>query len=187
MKGKKIPLTSFELGKLKIAGHVREESDRAGIVAQAIRCVSGGLDTPPCIARLTIVVNGTSRSLDLIFGAMQLEAVRLEAAVPLNDHQKAKLSLDYLRIHSNDAPVTYLEGLVIVSHLDEAASFTIAKLQDPKLRQAFLLRVQDFAPYPMPDWSMKNEARWHEVIARKTVQAAINKVGRVESYRLEGP
>ena len=60
-----MPLTSFELGKLKIAGHVREELDRAGITAQAIRCVSGGIDTPPGIARLTIVVNGTSRSLDL--------------------------------------------------------------------------------------------------------------------------
>jgi hypothetical protein len=58
-------LTSFELGKLKIAGHVREELDRAGIAAQAIRCVSGGLDTPPGIARLTIVANGTSKSLDL--------------------------------------------------------------------------------------------------------------------------
>jgi hypothetical protein len=58
-------LTSFELGKLKIAGHVREELDRAGIAAQAIRCVSGGLDTPPSIARLTIVANGTSKSLDL--------------------------------------------------------------------------------------------------------------------------
>jgi hypothetical protein len=58
-------LTSFELGKLKIVGHVREELDRARIVAQSIRCVSGGIDTPRGIARLTIVVNGTSVILDL--------------------------------------------------------------------------------------------------------------------------
>jgi hypothetical protein len=58
-------LTSFELGKLKIVGHVREELDRAGLVAQSIRCVSGGIDTPRGIARLTIVVNGTSVTLDL--------------------------------------------------------------------------------------------------------------------------
>jgi hypothetical protein len=60
-----LALTSFELGKLKIAGHVREELDRAGIAAQAIRCVSGGIETPPGIARLTIMVNGTSETLDL--------------------------------------------------------------------------------------------------------------------------
>ena len=58
-------LTSFELGKLKIVGHVREELDRAGIVARSIRCISGGIETPPDIARLSIVVNGTSVTLDL--------------------------------------------------------------------------------------------------------------------------
>ena len=58
-------LTSFELGKLKIAGHVREEVDRAGIAFEAIRCKSGGIDNPPGTARLTIVVNGTAAHLDL--------------------------------------------------------------------------------------------------------------------------
>jgi hypothetical protein len=60
-----LTLTSFEIDKLKIVGHVREELDRAGIAAQSIRCVSGGIETPPGIARLTIIVNGTSETLDL--------------------------------------------------------------------------------------------------------------------------
>ena len=58
-------LTSFELGRLKIINHVREELDRAGIAAQSIQCKSGGIHTPPGTARLTIVVNGTRASLDL--------------------------------------------------------------------------------------------------------------------------
>jgi hypothetical protein len=60
-----LALTSFELGKLKIVGHVREELDRAGIVAQSIRCVSGGIETPPGMARLVVMVNGTSKTMDL--------------------------------------------------------------------------------------------------------------------------
>jgi hypothetical protein len=60
-----LALTSFELGKLKIVGHVREELDRAGLVAQAIRCVSGGIETSPGIARLVVTVNGTSETMDL--------------------------------------------------------------------------------------------------------------------------
>jgi hypothetical protein len=60
-----LALTSFERGKLKIVGHVREELDRMGIVAQSIRCVSGGIATAPGVARLTIIVNGTSATLDL--------------------------------------------------------------------------------------------------------------------------
>ena len=60
-----MPLTSFEIGKLKIVGHVREELDRVGIAAQSIRCISGGVETRPGIARLIIIVNGTSETLDL--------------------------------------------------------------------------------------------------------------------------
>jgi len=60
-----LALTSFELGRLKIVSHVREELDLAGITSQAIRCVSGGIHTPPGIARLTIEVDGTSVALEL--------------------------------------------------------------------------------------------------------------------------
>ena len=57
-------LTSFELGRLKLINHVREELNRAGIEAESIQCRSGGLETPPGIARLTIVANGTAVTLD---------------------------------------------------------------------------------------------------------------------------
>jgi hypothetical protein len=70
-----VSLTSFELGRLKIIGHVREELDRAGIAAQSIQCRSGGIETPPGVARLTVVVNGTSASLD--FTASEVEDCEL--------------------------------------------------------------------------------------------------------------
>jgi tetratricopeptide (TPR) repeat protein len=121
------------------------------------------------------------------FGAMQLESARLEAAVQLNDQQKAKRSLEYLHIHAEDAPVTYLQALVVVNRLEEAAAFMIGQLQAPARRQEVLLQVQNFESYPMPEWSIRNQARWREVVEKKYVQAAINRVGRVESYRLEEP
>jgi hypothetical protein len=58
-------LTSFELGKLKIVGHVREELNRAGVAAEAIHCKSGGIQTPPGMARLTVLVEGAAATLDL--------------------------------------------------------------------------------------------------------------------------
>jgi hypothetical protein len=64
-------LTAFELGKIKIANHVREELDRAGIAAQSIRCRSGGIETPPGTARLTIVLNDIPANLD--FKANEVE------------------------------------------------------------------------------------------------------------------
>ena len=58
-------LSPFELGKLKIAAHVREELDRAGIAADAIHVKSGDIQTPRGITRLTIILNQTPASLDL--------------------------------------------------------------------------------------------------------------------------
>ena len=57
-------LTSFELGRLKLLAHVREEFNRAGIEAQSIQCKSRGLHTPHGITRLTIIVNATPSALD---------------------------------------------------------------------------------------------------------------------------
>jgi hypothetical protein len=60
-----VPLTSFDRGKLKIAAHVREELDRAGIKAQSIQCISGGIHMPPDTARLIVTVGGAPSQLDL--------------------------------------------------------------------------------------------------------------------------
>ena len=60
-----LSLTAFEKGKLKIAAHVREELDRAGISFQSIQCKSGGIQTHPDTARLTVTVDGNRRHVDL--------------------------------------------------------------------------------------------------------------------------
>jgi hypothetical protein len=59
-----LPLSSFELGKLKIAAHAREELERAGIAFEAIHCKSGGLHTRDT-ARLVVTVAGMPRYVDL--------------------------------------------------------------------------------------------------------------------------
>jgi hypothetical protein len=58
-------LTAFEKGKLKIAAHIREELDRAGIRFESIHCKSGGIQTHRDTARLIVVVDGSARHIDL--------------------------------------------------------------------------------------------------------------------------
>jgi hypothetical protein len=60
-----LPLTPFDIGKLKIAAHVREELERAGLAFEAIRCKSGDLHTRPGSARLQISLAGTTRDIEL--------------------------------------------------------------------------------------------------------------------------
>ena len=59
-------LTDFQLGKLKIAAHVREELDRVGIAAESIQCLSDDVHLPLRSTRLTIAVDGTLAHLDLM-------------------------------------------------------------------------------------------------------------------------
>jgi hypothetical protein len=66
-----LPLTPFDKGKLKIAAHVREELDRAGLSAQSIQCKSGGTQTHPDTARLTVTIDGISQHVD--FKAYEVE------------------------------------------------------------------------------------------------------------------
>jgi hypothetical protein len=58
-------LTPFEKGKLKIAAHLREELELAGIRFQSIQCKSGGIQTHPDTARLTVTVDGNPIHVDL--------------------------------------------------------------------------------------------------------------------------
>ncbi len=58
-------LSSFEKGKLKIAAHMREELERAGIGFQSIQCKSGGIQTAPGTARIIVTVNGNAAHVDL--------------------------------------------------------------------------------------------------------------------------
>jgi hypothetical protein len=66
-----VPLNAFDKGKLKIAAHVREELERAGIAFEAIRCKSGGLHTPRNTTRVSVTVDGESRHVDLKAGEVE--------------------------------------------------------------------------------------------------------------------
>jgi beta-barrel assembly-enhancing protease len=121
------------------------------------------------------------------YGAMQLESVRLEAAVQLGDRHQIAASLQYLQNQAADAPGAYLDGLLSANQLDRAAHVLVGQLLDLDQRQEALTRVQDYALPPQTPRETEITSRWREVVQRKEVQAAIRKVGRVESYHMEEP
>jgi len=66
-----LALTAFKIGKLKIAAHVREELDRAGIKAYSINCKSGGIHTHRDTTRVIVTVDGIPTHVD--FEAHEVE------------------------------------------------------------------------------------------------------------------
>jgi hypothetical protein len=121
------------------------------------------------------------------YGAMQVETIRLQSAIDLEDYNQASRSIQYLSAHRADATSTYLYTLIFAKHLDEAAHYVTTELENAELRQDTLLDIQEYLPTPGPETELEIERRWRSVVARKEVQAAIQKVGRVGSYHLEAP
>ena len=119
------------------------------------------------------------------YGGMEMESVRLGAAFQLGDSKQVARSLEYLSINRMYAPATYENALIVVDQPDRAAQALIVRLLDEAQRQKALLSVQTYAPKPMTSLEMVWHSRWRAVIARRDVQAAIQKVGRVASYNLE--
>jgi tetratricopeptide (TPR) repeat protein len=120
------------------------------------------------------------------YGTMRLEGVRLDVATQQGDAPQVKRSLSYLEAHRRDAPLSYLSALIVANQLDRAARELRRQLAEPVTRQEALGVVQTYAPQPATPRDLEMRARWQSVLARRDVQKAIEKVGRAESYDLEG-
>jgi tetratricopeptide (TPR) repeat protein len=120
------------------------------------------------------------------YGTMQVEGVRLDVATQEGDAAQVKRSLSYLAAHRGDAALTYLSALIIANELDRAAQELRRQLADPATRQEALGVVQTYALEPATPRDLEMRARWQSVLARQDVQKAIEKVGRTDSYDLEG-
>jgi hypothetical protein len=120
------------------------------------------------------------------YGTMQLEGVRLDVATQEGDAAQVKRSLSYLGTHRGDAASTYLSALIIANEPDRAAQELRRQLADPATRQEALGVVQTYAPEPATPRDLEMRARWQSVLARPDVQKAVEKVGRTDSYDLEG-
>jgi beta-barrel assembly-enhancing protease len=103
----------------------------------------------------------------------------------MKDAEQVEKSLKIMQAHAADGPDALESELVTTDHEDLAAQSLIARLLDPEQREEALRDVQKFAPIPESDWEKSFDVKWDALIARQDVQAAINKVGRAETFRLE--
>lgn len=115
------------------------------------------------------------------YGKMVQTSVSLHAAVLQRDAATAERALEYLKANRGDGQIMYLEALIGAGRKDEAAQVLIELLQSPTDRIDALLALQDFELPPL----LPTERAWHErgleIRARKDVQDAVSKVGRIES------
>jgi len=118
------------------------------------------------------------------YGRMQVEMVRLQAAVTMDDRKAADTALDYLRSHREDAIGTLQYALIIDNDIEAAAHLIIERLGRDDWRSDALLSAQNWLEPARTPILAEQAERWKRLFARADVRAAVDKVGRRESFRL---
>ncbi len=118
------------------------------------------------------------------YGRMQMEMVRLVAALEKQDSSAVDKSLQYMRDHRLDAANTFLEALLYANRMDEASQFLQSRLSDRLLRSEALQQIQQYAEAPAPPRETEMHNRLRILCARPEVVTAVAKVGRIEHYEI---
>ena len=119
------------------------------------------------------------------YGRMQLELVKLKAAVQLNDQAAITEHLNYLRTHRTDAITAWQSALVVTNNIDAAADLLVERLDNETWRSDALVSMQDYLDTTETPISAEQTQRWKRVVAQPKVQKALTKVGRIEHFNLD--
>lgn len=119
------------------------------------------------------------------YGRTQFASVRLYAAVALGDSDARRAAFDFIRTHRDDSQSTYLDALLLLGHVDDAARFYIERLASEDERADALFELQDTRrPSPLPGDRAVMASR-RALLARDDVRAAVDRVGRLEHHDVD--
>lgn len=119
------------------------------------------------------------------YGRMQEADVRLDAAIQLGDAEETSKWFAFIKEHRVDAPRTYEDALLRMNDSETAAKWLIERLESKDMRSATLLGIQEYAVPPETARQAELRKQRREMMARADVQAEVQKVGRIESYKIE--
>lgn len=118
------------------------------------------------------------------YGRTQSASVRLCAAVALGDRELQRTAFDFIRAHRAASQATYLDALLMLGRVDDAARIYIEWLASEDERADALFELQDQRrPPPLPG-DRAVEASWRALLARDDVRAAVDRVGRIEHHEV---
>lgn len=120
------------------------------------------------------------------YASLIVEGVRLCAANARNERGAANKALRYIREHRGDGQLVYLEALLRLQRVDEAAQVLAELLADRGERLETLVWLQDYRrAQALPGDVAYRRAR-EALLAREDVRAAVEKVGRIGRYEVYG-
>lgn len=120
------------------------------------------------------------------YGRMQLEMVRLMAALQQKDEAAVATHLTYMREHRADAINTWQNALLFSGDLDAAGDLLVERLNSEQWRGDALASMQGYADVPRTPMEAVRLRRWRELLAQPKVIQALSEVGRIENFDLAG-
>lgn len=122
------------------------------------------------------------------YGRFVQASVQHRAAQRSGDTVRSSRALAYLRQHRQESEIRFLGALIEADRLDEAAAVMVAMLESPHERAAALIAVQKFRTTEPLAGDAAYKDRWRQVLARREVQDAVQRVGRIEHHDIHsGP
>lgn len=118
------------------------------------------------------------------YGRMQLEMVRLMAALQQKDEAAITTHLTYMREHREDAIGTWERALLLRGELDAAGDLLVERLKSERWRVGALSAMQEYADVARTPLEAMEQSRWREVLMQPKVIEALAPVGRIEKFNL---
>lgn len=116
------------------------------------------------------------------YGQMQLESVKLMIAIDQDDSAGVSAAMKYMQAHRGDAIGTWESALLLTNRLDDAANLLIERLHKPDWRNDALVDMQGYVHGDETPAGKLLRERMATIVARADVQAAMQKVGRIEQF-----
>ncbi len=118
------------------------------------------------------------------YGQSARALIDLKAALQLKDRAAAQSARELLFANRVQTPGHYRDALLLDDRLDDAAASLIQALADPMERGAVLLQLQAVLTPPLLPAEATLLGRWDQLKQRADVQAAVARVGRIDTYPL---
>lgn len=116
-------------------------------------------------------------------GQPELTAARACAAVQTGNLAVQRENLKFLKHHMDYQPAQLLRAQLCANDLDDAARSVVAGLSNPRLRAPVLQELQNYKPEGFrTSFDTMLDNRLTQLRARDDVAAAVDRVGRINSY-----
>jgi tetratricopeptide (TPR) repeat protein len=116
------------------------------------------------------------------YGKMQIALVQVAVMMEQGNPTAARVYLQYMRDHQEDAVSTFQHALLIAGEYDEAKTLLLSRISTPEKREEALLELQTFSERKLPTRANEWRADFDRLKSEPSIREAAGRVGTLGRY-----